>query len=128
MSFLNLRKKKEVKTEAPKQARHLAVSSAQTAVSAATRTAFANILRRPHITEKAVGAQAHGVFVFEVAQRATKREVEQAVRALYQVAPRKIAIAAIPRKRVFVKGKWGVTGGGKKAFVYLNKGDKLEIL
>ena len=120
MSFLNLRKKKEVQTAVPKSLPVVSVEARPSILS--------GILRRPHITEKAVSMQAGGVFVFEVAQRATKREVAHAVRALYKVVPRKIAIAAIPKKRVFVKGKRGVTGGGKKAFVYLKEGDKIEIV
>ena len=120
MSFLNLRKKKEVKTEVPKNVPVVSLETHQ--------SVFGGILRRPRITEKAVNAQTRGVFVFEVAQRATKRDVAHAVRALYKVTPRKIAIAAIPKKRVFVKGKRGVTGGGKKAFVYLKDGDKIEIV
>jgi ribosomal protein L23 len=34
----------------------------------------------------------------------------------------------IPKKNVFVRGKWGTKGGGKKAYVYLKKGDKIESI
>ncbi len=118
MSFLNLRKKKIVKEE-PK---HLAV------VSAVVPSIASAVLRRPHITEKAQTAQARGVFVFEVAPRATKRTVRNAVAALYKVTPRKVAMVMMQKKNVTTKGKPGFSGGGKKAYVYLKKGDKLEVI
>ena len=85
-------------------------------------------MRRPHITEKALAAQARGVFVFEVAPRATKRAVAQAVAAFYKVTPRKVAMVTKQKKNVTTKGKPGFSGGGKKAYVYLKKGDKIEIV
>ncbi len=119
MSFLNLRKKKIAPKEEPK---HLAVVS--TVVSSLAST----VLLRPHITEKAQTAQARGVFVFEVAPRATKQAVAQAVAALYKVTPRKVAMVTKQKKNITTKGKPGFSGGGKKAYVYLKKGDKIEIV
>lgn len=127
MSFLNLRKKKidlpvgrqVEKKEAPK---HLAV------VPPVVSSIASVVLRSPRITEKALTAQARGVFVFEVAARATKRTVKEAIYALYKVTPRKVAMVTMPKKSVVIKGKAGVSGGGKKAYVYLKKGDKIEIV
>jgi len=52
-----------------------------------------------------------------------------AVKELYKVTPRKITIATIPHKSVRSArtGKVGVKGGGKKAYVYLNKGETIAI-
>jgi len=44
------------------------------------------------------------------------------------VKPEKVRVAAIPAKKVFVRGKKGVKSGGKKAYVYLKKGDKIELI
>jgi hypothetical protein len=33
----------------------------------------------------------------------------------------------IPAKNIFARGKRGVTGGGKKAYVFMKSGDTLEI-
>ena len=88
-----------------------------------------NVLLRPRITEKAaLGADKSNVYVFEVASSATKKSISISVRDAYGVKPRKVRVATIPSKRVFVRGKRGVKGGGKKAYVYLKKGDKIEII
>lgn len=128
MSFLNLRKKKdEVKpvpapVNAPQKLRVVGES-----VTGPSGTVRHDVLVRPHITEKAEAGKARGVYVFEVSESATKREIDEAVRALYRVSPRKVAIGHIRAKRITVKGRPGVTRGGKKAYVYLKEGEKIEI-
>lgn len=88
-----------------------------------------NVLVRPRITEKAViGADKAGVYVFEVMPKATKTQIAASVQDAYKVEPVKVRIAKIPTKVVFVRGKKGVKSGGKKAYVYLKKGDKIELL
>jgi ribosomal protein L23 len=37
-------------------------------------------------------------------------------------------LLALPTKKKFFRGHWGVRGGGKKAYVYLKKGDKIDII
>lgn len=89
----------------------------------------ANVLLKPRITEKAViGADKNGVYVFEVSSKATKKSISASVKALYKVTPVKVRTAKIMSKAVFVRGKRGVKKGGKKAYVYLKKGDKIELL
>lgn len=88
-----------------------------------------NVLLRPRITEKAViGADKSHVYVFEVARSATKKSISASVRDAYGVKPRKVRVASIPAKRVFVRGNKGIKGGGKKAYVYLKVGDKIELI
>lgn len=88
-----------------------------------------NVLLAPRITEKAVlGADKAGVYVFRVKQDATKKSISASVREAYGVTPKKIRVAAIPSKQVFIRGKRGVKSGGKKAYVYLKKGDKIELM
>jgi large subunit ribosomal protein L23 len=88
-----------------------------------------NVLLRPRITEKAaIGADKNGVYVFEVMKNATKKSVAASVKASYKVTPVRVNIAKIAPKAVFVRGKRGVKQGGKKAYVYLKKGDKIELL
>ena len=84
---------------------------------------------RPRVTEKAtVVAERVGVYVFEVEKTATKKEIATAIKNLYQVSPVKVNIVRIPRKQVFVRGKKGFKAGGKKAYVYLKKGEKIEVV
>lgn len=88
-----------------------------------------SVLIRPHITEKAaIAAERRNVYVFDVSKDATTGSVAASVREAYKVRPIKVRLLAIPKKNVFVRGKWGTKGGGKKAYVYLAKGDKIEIL
>jgi len=88
-----------------------------------------NVLLRPRITEKAaLSADKGGVYVFEVTKSATKKSISASVRDFYKVTPKKVRIATIPLKKVFVRGKRGVKKGGKKAYVYLKKGDKIEVM
>ncbi|MBM3261406.1 50S ribosomal protein L23 [Candidatus Kaiserbacteria bacterium] len=105
----------------------------QKAVVASTdhgmRTSLAHILRNPRITEKATAHALASAYIFDVAPRATKREIMVAVKEVYKVTPQKVTIAAIPRKSVRNPrtGKVGVKGGGKKAYVYLKKGETITV-
>jgi len=88
-----------------------------------------NVLLRPRVTEKAaIKANQLNVYVFEVTKGATKASVTASVRDVYKVTPVGVRLLAIPKKNVFVRGKKGVKAGGKKAYVYLKKGDKIEAI
>ena len=79
------------------------------------------LIKKPRITEKASFSTEKNVFVFNVSPDANKTEIKKAFFKLYKVKPVKVNILAIPRKKVFVRGKEGMIGGGKKALVYLKK-------
>lgn len=87
------------------------------------------LLKRPRITEKATAAALGSVYIFDVAGNATKRDIIKAVVALYKVTPRKVAVASVPTKNVrnMRSGIRGTKGGGKKAYVYLKKGETISI-
>lgn len=88
-----------------------------------------NVLLRPRITEKAaLLADKSRVYVFEVASLATKKSISASVHDIYGIKPTKIRVTVIPSKQVFVRGKKGIKSGGKKAYVYLKKGDKIELI
>ena len=82
------------------------------------------------MTEKATMQAENGVYVFEVAVNATKKEIGSAVKHYYNVTPIKVNIVKIPSKKVSSRTtrKKGVKAGGKKAYVFLKKGDKIEIV
>ncbi len=129
MSFLNLRKKKAEVAPAPqKEAAPKRIVVAAKPETRKTGAADARILLRPRVTEKASSAQSNGVYAFEVAPTATKREIAAAITGLYQVEPRKIAVVPITRKQTFVRGRKGAKGGGKKAYIYLKTGQKIDNL
>ncbi|MDE2071222.1 MAG: 50S ribosomal protein L23 [Patescibacteria group bacterium] len=88
-----------------------------------------HILLSPRITEKGALLSQHNCWVFNVAPSASKRDVAEAVRAVYNVRPRKVTLAALPTKTRVTRGtnRMGVSGGGKKAYVYLKQGDTIEF-
>ncbi|MDO8561894.1 MAG: 50S ribosomal protein L23 [bacterium] len=90
---------------------------------------YSHVLLHPRITEKATMHGAMGVYTFDVAGTANKNQIAQAVSALYKVTPRMVRVVRVPekRKRNSRTGKMGVKQGGKKAYVYLNKGDSITM-
>ena len=88
-----------------------------------------HVLREPRITEKGTAASGMSVYVFNVAPHATKREIKIAVERYYKVVPRTVRVVSIRPKQVrnVRSGKSGVKRGGKKAYVYLKKGETITI-
>jgi len=89
---------------------------------------LSHIIKRPRITEKASLKSESNVYAFEVAQEANKYTIRDAVKELYNVTPIKIAIVSIPAKQVIVRNKKGIKKGGKKAYVFLKKGETIEFV
>ena len=110
---MNDKKAKEIKTETKVRA---------------TAGMF-DVLRRPVISEKSAKlAESNGI-AFEIDPRAGKKEVANAIKAIYNVAPKSVNILNVKGK---VKGKrfHGATGKTKtvkKAYVTLKAGDKIEV-
>jgi large subunit ribosomal protein L23 len=86
------------------------------------------IIKNPRVTEKASFASEQNVYTFDIAQSANKTEIKKAIFALYKVHPVKVNVLGIPKKNIMSKGKEGIRGGGRKALVYLKKGDKIEFI
>jgi large subunit ribosomal protein L23 len=87
------------------------------------------IIHSPRITEKALQMTSSNTYVFEIAMDATKRDVVAAIKALYGVTPVKVNIV---RKgpRAYVarsRNRRGTKAGMKKAYVFLKKGDKIDL-
>lgn len=118
---------KKITGEAKKPAVKKETKKAEAIVS---RSDITSALIRPRITEKATDQAERGVYVFEVSPRATKENIAQAIKYFYKVTPRKINIVKTPRKKVSskVRGKYGMKPAIKKAYVYMKKGDRIEIV
>ena len=52
---------------------------------------------------------------------------KQAIKKMYKVTPVKINIMNVKQRAVVVRGKRGKQAGGRKAYVTLKKGDKIEL-
>lgn len=88
-----------------------------------------SVILKPRVTEKAaLQANKSGIYAFEVSPEATAKQVIASIKLAYKVTPIRVSLLAIPRKKVFRRGKPGVKGGGKKAYVYLKKGDKIDVI
>ncbi|MFZ3020206.1 MAG: 50S ribosomal protein L23 [Minisyncoccia bacterium] len=85
-------------------------------------------LKSPRITEKSSMLQERNVYVFNVQVSASKKDVEKAVKAQYKVTPVRINMVKVPAKTVTVRNKIGRTNLGKKAYVFLKKGDTLKLV
>ena len=119
------RTKKEGTTKAETTVKSVAVSTkAARPVSGA-----ADVLIAPRVTEKAAILSDVGVYVFEVEAKATKPRIQAAIIELFKVTPRKITVVNTKGTRVLTRstGKKGYTRNFKKAYVYLKKGDKIEL-
>lgn len=86
------------------------------------------VIKNPRITEKATMVVEKNIYTFDVVPNATKSEIKKSVQKLFKVTPTKIAIITIRQKHIVVRGKRGLKAGGKKALVYLKKGDKINFV
>jgi len=96
----------------------------------ATDHNLAAVILGPRITEKAVTMSEQNVYTFVVAPNATKFAIRSAIKALYNVTPVKINTVtkkAAKRTKGF-SGKTVHYKGMKKAYVYLKKGDTINIV
>jgi large subunit ribosomal protein L23 len=94
----------------------------------AKKVATHPLIKGPRITEKsAIGAEK-GIYTFNVATIANKNEIKKAIKTLYGVSPVKVTITMITDKTVVRRGVAGTKSGGKKAVVYLKKGDKIAFV
>ena len=98
-------------------------------ILAADDSRIANILKRPWFSEKALISTENGVYVFEVAQSATKIDVANAVIAAYKVTPMKVRMVNLPAKKVALRTRRGVGTRARrhKAYVYLKAGDTITF-
>lgn len=85
------------------------------------------LIKGARITEKAALGAEKGIYTFNVASQATKNEIKKAIKLIYGVEPERVSTTKITSKTVVRRGMIGVKKGGKKAVVYLKKGDKITI-
>src|ERR1700753_3548997 len=85
-----------------------------------------NVIRRPLITEKGLGAkETEGTLVFEVSPEASKTEVRQAVELLFKVKVQSVRTSNFLGKERR-RGKFsGFRPDWKKAYVRLQPGEKM---
>jgi large subunit ribosomal protein L23 len=84
------------------------------------------VIRKPVITEKGMTVkETQNTLVFEVAEKATKTEVKQAVETLFKVKVAAVRTAIVEGKERR-RGKFsGYRPDWKKAYVRLKEGEKM---
>jgi large subunit ribosomal protein L23 len=86
-----------------------------------------DVVRSPHITEKATMASEHNAVVFKVANDATKPEIKAAVEALFNVKVTAVNTIVQKGKTKKWKGKPYTRSDFKKAIVTLAKGSTIDV-
>lgn len=84
------------------------------------------ILISPMVTEKSMAKVSSGTYVFEVAKKANKAQIAQAVENFYKVKVEKINIINVASKIKLVKGRFSAKRKPfKKAVITLEKDQKI---
>jgi len=92
-------------------------------------TNYEGMLFGPVITEKATDEKARSRYVVKVASRATKVDVKKAFEQLFKVKVVDVNTLMVHGKvRGAFRGRLGRTKSWKKAYVTLEKGQKIEAL
>ena len=124
------RKKDTSKEDTKAVATDTKPTSQTKSVGAISETAPAEILIRPHITEKAFSLSQRSVYTFLVAPSANAHQISKAISNVYGFTPRRVNIVRKqPRtKRSLLRNQASHQPGYKKAYVYLNKGDTINFM
>jgi len=85
------------------------------------------VVRAPHITEKATILSEKNQFVFKVAANATKPEIKAAIEGLFNVKVTGVNTLITKGKAKRFKGRPGVRSDVKKAFVTLAEGQSIDF-
>ena len=88
---------------------------------------YENILLEPVLSEKANQMREEGKYVFKVDPKATKLQIKEAVRRLFNVNPVSCNVMVVGGKPKRLRYRKGYTSTWKKAIVRLSKDEKISI-
>ena len=130
MALFSRNKETEEKVEETTTATETAKKPQVTKQAQPSDRNLAGIIARPRITEKAVELSGKNVYTFEVHKDATKLDVKEAVKSIYNVTPVSVNIVnKRPRKYSSrTRGRVISEKGMKKAYVYLKQGDSINLV
>jgi large subunit ribosomal protein L23 len=89
---------------------------------------YESILIEPILSEKSNTMREGGKYIFKVSARATKFDIKEAVRRLFNVHPVACNVLNVGGKPKRVRYKKGLTATWKKAIVTLAKGEKIGLI
>jgi large subunit ribosomal protein L23 len=87
---------------------------------------YESILIEPVLSEKTNILREEGQYVFRVDPRATKIQVKEAVKRLFEVHPISCTIMNVKGKPKRLRYRLGYTASWKKAIVRLAKGETIK--
>jgi large subunit ribosomal protein L23 len=88
---------------------------------------YEQILIEPVLSEKANIVREEGKYVFKVDKRATKIQIKEAVRRIYNVHPVSCTVMNVGGKPKRLRSRPGYTSSWKKAIVRLSKDEKISV-
>jgi large subunit ribosomal protein L23 len=88
---------------------------------------YEQILIEPVLSEKANILREEGKYVFKVDPRATKIQIKEAVRRIYNVHPVSCTVMNVSGKPKRLRSRPGYTSSWKKAIVRLSKDEKISV-
>ncbi len=86
-----------------------------------------HVVYGPHVTEKAVSGSEINIHAFKVAVGASKREIKNAVEALFEVKVADVRTVNVKGKAKSFGKRLGKRKDWKKAYVRLAEGSTLNI-
>lgn len=89
---------------------------------------YFDVIKKPHISEKALGLSEKRKYVFKISTSANKTEIKKAVEGLYKVSVESVNIIKAPEKPKRFKGVLGTKSGYKKAIVTLADGNTIDVM
>ncbi len=121
MGLFGTKKTESAQAAAPKKEKVPASTQA--------RKDIASVLVKPRITEKAASLLERNIYTFEITKGASKYDVRDAVKSLYNVTPSSIRIVNKKPRHYMSKarGRDMMESGLRKAYVYLKKGDRIDL-
>jgi large subunit ribosomal protein L23 len=88
---------------------------------------YESILIEPVLSEKANILREEGKYVFKVDPRATKIQIKEAVRRLFDVHPISCTVMRVGGKPKRLRYRAGFTSSWKKAIVRLPKNERISL-
>ena len=126
MALFSRNKETKTGSKAPKAAARAATANSASAIG----RDLSSVIIGPRITEKGVGLGDKNVYTFVVRRDATKYDVRDAIKQVFNVTPVSVNIVnKSPRQyKSQSKGRRLTEKGMKKAYVYLKDGDSISLI
>jgi len=129
MSLFSRNKKEEAVEKPDTEKKAAAVKSKAVSTALPTDRDLESVIIAPRVSEKAVVMNERNVYTFQVRPDATKFDVSDAIKKLFNVTPLKVNIVnkTARQYKSRAKGRTITEKGQKKAYVYLSDGDTIDL-